>query len=700
MLLFQDIRQKEASAKLSIQVGFIVLLLLSTTSTSIFAEEITTTDTTKEQSEDQFHYQASFFTQYTPQNALEMVERLPGFNLELGDNNRGFGGNAGNVLIDGARPTSKSGGLRGALARIPTAQVEYIEILRGGVGSGETSGQSVIANVVRKKKGTSGRWALKFRRSPSGRILPNLEAAINTNLAEWKTAFDIDTGGFPGLRTALIEDRDANQVLTSSADEVFKSTMRWLFMNAEGATNIANGLLTLNGRLGAARRNFNTNRDIFTSRLPDGSDPNQLLDIDQGNKTKTAEFGVDWVSTTNDWKLHAIGIGLVDDNQFNSQLRFEDLSDPSTASSLFSQDSLKTEFIARTTYGFVGSDPFKPEYGIEIAQNRLTSDSNLIDDDSTVVLEGADVTVEEIRSEVFSTFTYQASPKLSLEGGLTGEISRITVSGDTGNQQTFKFLKPRISATYKLDKEHQLSAIAERNVGQLNFRDFAASNNAADDNTFSGNPDLGPDISDGLSATYDWSFNKRGSLKVKIFHNWKKDILEQIILPSGGQGLGNAGSARFWGIQTDLNLPLDWILENGLLEVSHGYQDASFDDPITSSNRVISNFSPSRLNIKLRQDVIDSQFAWGLEYFRKFTNINFNVNERITLSGNDRFAAFTETSRFLGIKIRLDVNVINTGDFTRSRFIHGEDRSTPLERTEVSFRHRKPEFKLSISGTF
>ena len=74
-------------------------------------------------------YQADFFAQYTPQNALEMIERLPGFSFDGGSNARGFGGNAGNVLIDGSRPTSKSGGLRGALVRIPAAQVERIEII-------------------------------------------------------------------------------------------------------------------------------------------------------------------------------------------------------------------------------------------------------------------------------------------------------------------------------------------------------------------------------------------------------------------------------------------------------------------------------------------------------------------------------------------------------------------------------------------
>ena len=51
-------------------------------------------------------YPAEFFAQYQPQNALEMVKHLPGFVFDEGSSSRGFGGNAGNVLIDGQRRIS------------------------------------------------------------------------------------------------------------------------------------------------------------------------------------------------------------------------------------------------------------------------------------------------------------------------------------------------------------------------------------------------------------------------------------------------------------------------------------------------------------------------------------------------------------------------------------------------------------------
>src|SRR5947209_11490680 len=63
-------------------------------------------------------YDAAFFAQYAPRTALDIVQRIPGFTLDLGANNnnngngpldiRGFAGVAGNVVINGRRPSTKS----------------------------------------------------------------------------------------------------------------------------------------------------------------------------------------------------------------------------------------------------------------------------------------------------------------------------------------------------------------------------------------------------------------------------------------------------------------------------------------------------------------------------------------------------------------------------------------------------------------
>ncbi len=645
-------------------------------------------------------YQASFFDQYSPQNALEMVQRLPGFNYDQGENNRGFGGNAGNVLVDGLRPTSKSGGLSGALIRIPAAQVERIEILRGGVAAGEAAGQSVVANVIKKTEGSSGTWAAKLRRSPDGNIQPNIEAAIATKLGDWDTAFDLDSGGGPGYREAIITDSDQQQQLDSSAFETFENIGRWFFSNGQGSKEFQSGTLTLNGRLGADRRDAKTNRKIFDARLPDNTPADERLDIDEDRKSKQAEFGIDWLDKGEQWKMHLLGLGLIRDSEYSNEVSFEDFSEQQQTITNFRQRSLKSEMIARASFSYGGEDRLKPEYGFEIAQNRLNSESEYFEDGLTVSLNGADVEVQELRSEVFATFVYPHSKRLTLEGGITGEFSEIKVTGEAANRQTFKFLKPRLSATYKLDSSSQLTLVGERSVGQLDFGDFAASNQAQDGNIVSGNPNLAPDKLDELSATYDLSFSEKGSVTVKLFHEWQQDILEQIVLPSGGNGIGNAGDARFWGVVTDINLPLDGVIENGLLEIFHRYRDSRFDDPITDQTRIISDYTPRFLGFKLRQDLVDDQWAWGIHYESNFIETDYRAEERITFEGNDRFHGFIETTRFFGVKMQLEVRQINTGEFTRSRNFYDGNRSEAFLGTQISNRTREPEYKLSVWGTF
>src|SRR5687768_18399817 len=65
-------------------------------------------------------YDAAFFAQYAPRTALDIARRVPGFTLDLGNTDtRGFAGAAGNVVINGARPSSKAETLETTLARIP-----------------------------------------------------------------------------------------------------------------------------------------------------------------------------------------------------------------------------------------------------------------------------------------------------------------------------------------------------------------------------------------------------------------------------------------------------------------------------------------------------------------------------------------------------------------------------------------------------
>src|SRR5690348_12671530 len=97
-------------------------------------------------------YPATFFTAAHPNTAYDMIARLPGFTFVDVGNARGFAGTAGNVVINGQRPTSKTDSLYSILNRTPAADVERIELIRGGAPGVDMHGQTVVANVVLKKQ--------------------------------------------------------------------------------------------------------------------------------------------------------------------------------------------------------------------------------------------------------------------------------------------------------------------------------------------------------------------------------------------------------------------------------------------------------------------------------------------------------------------------------------------------------------------
>lgn len=99
-------------------------------------------------------FAAEFFAAFNPVSAEDMVRRLPGFTLDSGDDRRGFAGAAGNVLINGERPSSKTP-LAELLSRISARDVLRM-ISMPGVGDGDLSGQTMVADVRLRPQGRGG----------------------------------------------------------------------------------------------------------------------------------------------------------------------------------------------------------------------------------------------------------------------------------------------------------------------------------------------------------------------------------------------------------------------------------------------------------------------------------------------------------------------------------------------------------------
>jgi len=648
-------------------------------------------------------YERNYFDPYNPQTARDIVDRIPGFTFDPGDDLRGFGGAAGNVLVDGVRPTSKTGGVEDALTRIPANDVARVEVIRGAAGTSEATGQTVVANIIRAGSARSASWKVEIERNSEGVTYPFFEGSLTAKLGAWSTSTKL-TGFWEQFDLAGRRDRlDASGALDIAQTEDRPSVLTQGFASTEAIRPLGGGLLTLNARFGYSGFFPVTDRFQFDGRAPDGA-PDGRVYIDFDSIEWTGEASADWTrSLGSDWTFKTILLGSTTPLDELTTVRNERPVATVVGGSRFTNRQIPIETIFRTTLARGGRRALKPEVGFEAAYNRLDSAFTLttIDADGAetpIILPAADVLIEEVRGEAFANLIWTASPKWNVETGLAVEASRISVSGDAENEQSFVFAKPFANLIYRPVPSLQLRLGARRTVGQLDFGDFAASAEADVDRQFGGNPELGPDQTWRAAFAADWRREAFGALNVELFHEWRSDVLEQLVLPSGAFGLANAGEGRVWGVEASAAIQLQKLIPGGLLEVRATVQDSTFDDPLTNERRALNDIRSPIVRVNFRQDLSSINSSWGINYIATERNTRFFANEISESRNGDELELFVETTRWFGAKSRLALRGVGGRDFIADRTFFGPDRRGTVIGGEAVDRSRGLFITLTVEG--
>ena len=647
-------------------------------------------------------YPAERYADIAPQTALDMVRRTPGFTLLEGNEDvRGFGATAGNVLIDGVRPTAKAGVID-ALSRIPASQVVRIEVIRNAA-TAEAQGQTLVANVVRARTATSGAWSFELERNANGVIYPRAEATYSSTFGGWETSVRANAfwEEFP-FRTLRL-NRDPQGVLVSTTEVDLPSTLSEAYIGGDARTSLAGGVLTLNARLGRYSYTYDQPGQTYLGRLPDGSpDQTQLTSFDE--EKWIVEMGADYARQFGDWTWKTLGVLNLESGEENqSDARF--LPSGSLVSRTVADGTGRPlEIVGRTTLSGPLSGQLRLEAGGELAFNRLDSDFALAVDNGSgltpVVLPSASVTVEELRAEAFRNLVWTLSEQWTVEGGLEVETSEISVDGDAADAQRFTFTKPSLALVWRPTPSLQVRLGAKHSVGQLDFSDFAASAQLDDGTSSAGNPDLGPDQTTRYSAAVDFRGPGDLAFNVELFHEDRADVLEQVLLPSGAPGVANAGDATYRGLKASLTLPLDTVLAGARLKVNGETVETRFDDPLTGVRRPLSNVWTPDVSVEFRHDPPGVSFAWGLTWEAAESGETYLVNEINRENEQAEFGGFIETTAFAGLKTRLALRNADVYRSVRLRSFFSPDRSGELVRTEER-RIRSPTFvTLTVSGGF
>jgi outer membrane receptor protein involved in Fe transport len=610
-------------------------------------------------------YPPEFFTSFAPGNAFEMLARVPGFTFTAGAEVRGFEGAAGNVLIDGERPASKSDDLESILRRIPFSQVARIDLIRGGAPGIDMQGQSVIANVIRKQGGGfRGLAALSNTAVYDGRTAQGarLEGSGKLGVMSWEAGVvggsGIDDGAGDGPAIHLDAAGQPVEAAFLDTDGEVRN------INATGAieTPLAGGKLRVNGRLFAEIFEYDElGRVTFPSAyLARGHDEVEEVSTELGGR-----FSRGLGARTG---LELVGIQQTESVQIGS------IFDAPGEDVRFTRDSDVGESIGRAKLTFRQSDRLSLEAGAEGAFNWLEAATRLAVDGAAVDVPAADVRVEEKRGEVFGKAVWQAHRKLTLEGGLRYEGSSISSEGDVELEKTLYFLKPRAALTWAPSEKTQVRLRVERVVGQLDFEDFVSSDSVNSSTLTAGNPDLDPEQEWVVEAALERRFWDGGAIVLTARRSNLTDVIDRAPIRTVDgvfDAPANIGDGVREELAVNLTLPLARLgLKGAQLQAESTWRHSEVTDPTTQETREISGLRPLEWEAHFTHDLPRWNTTWGVNVFGAWRETYYRFDEVDVLKLKTWVELFAEIRPRPDINVRVAVQNLGERGFRRTRYVY------------------------------
>jgi outer membrane receptor protein involved in Fe transport len=630
-------------------------------------------------------YPPSFFAAFRPANANDMVTRLPGFTFNKGDDVRGFGGAAGNVLIDGERPSSKSVALDQLLQRIPLSQVERIELIRGGAPGIDMQGLPVVANVVRKT-GSASTQAVQVLLKPYTNgfvgLIPRLEA-------NWRSG-PITLEGQLGYRQDMHTDSGDGEITRRNGAGV-------LFQSGEFDSKVINTVLQANGgaeyRKGPdqIRLNLAAERNDLDRKEASLFQDTALGSVSERTRTKTrndkAEIGGDYQRDINAWLTgQLIGLKTFKADSLNS------LGQTRGPTQLSTEDSTSGETILRGVLSAVHSSTLRFEGGGEGAKNFLDARSTLNVGGVPVVLPSATVRVEEQRAEGFVTTTWKPHAKLSIEGGLRWEVSKISQTGGANQERTFSFPKPRLIVSWAPNAASQLRLRVERTVGQLNFKDFAASVQVEAGAVNAGNPNLEPERAWVGEVALERRFWNGGAVVLTLSHSEITQVMDVIPIAGRFDAPGNIGDGWREEAKLSLNVPLQRLgVPGGTLRFNGYWRRSKVTDPVTGQTRRISNQRPFEGDFLLTKAFPKWKSSLNLEGALGYVERVYRIAEVRRTQETPMWKLYWDWSPRTDLIFRFQIENLTAKQRRRDRDIYAGPRSAGvLNFTEKRYAEQAP----------
>ena len=664
-------------------------------------------------------YQASYFAPFAPRTALDIAQHVPGFQLDLGNNQsstgvdvRGFAGTAGNVVINGARPSTKAETLDVTMSRIPAQQVVRVEVGPGDLFGSDYAGKSQVLNIIlSRQSGIDGNIRVGASRRFTGYV--NTDVQGSAVIRRGPSTFNLSAGtgrnrqfeeGADTLRSPatgeLVEYRRKHNVYFNR-DPFFAAS--WALEKG------SDDAFRLNARWQPSRFDlFQRNRVTTTGELPHDDNLHQhyrdpVLEVG-GDVTRPLAGGA--------IKLVALATRRTRDD-FDSYVQRDGLLGDNPAVVGGFEQSVKArrnETIGRLSWTRSSLLGFSFEAGAEASYNTLDDhvDFVKIDEDGNrvpVALSIADATVKEKRGELYLNIGRTISPALRVDGGVNYEFSQLTVRGDATADRALSFIKPNLSIDWKPGGGWHGQLSIRRTVAQLDFYDFISVGELSTNRINGGNANLEPQRTWEFRLSADHPLLGDGLIKLDLGHDLISLLQDRILIfddhGNAFDAPGNLGTGRRTFASLTVDAPLGRVWKGLRAKFSGTLQRTRVDDPITGLPRKFSGYFPDwQWQLSVRRDA--GSFSYGFDA---------NDNQRFTFYRTDEFdtnfnrgaymTAFFEYRPGPRTAITFDVDNLLDTHGARHRLIFSPNRAAPEDAvSEFRDRNRHRSFGVTLKQSF
>lgn len=650
-------------------------------------------------------YTPSDFTRYAPNNAYDMLNQVPGFQIRDNEELRGLGQATGNVLFNGERPSNKGDDMYTQLSRIPAGNVERIEIVDGAtLDIPGLSGQ--VANIIYRADAFSGQfsWKPEFRAHYTDPLFTRADVSVRgrTGAIEYEAALSNDDSARSGAGGPTLIYDGAGHITERRRDA-------W---NTHYDTPKLSGRITWDPAGDTVANLGGHYQRIYDRYYEDGVRtgpglPDRLRTVRENEDGWNYEVGGDYQFGLGPGKLKLIGLRRFFHEPYAQEIiTTPDDGTPATGDR-FAQTGDLGETIARGEYQW---KMFGGDWQVsgEAAFNTLDNVASIgvLGPDGEFVeqpFEGGTGGVSEDRYEGLLSFGRKLTGTLNFQIIAGAEHSTITQTGVNGLTRTFFRPKGSISLAWTPSADFDVSVKLRRRVLQLSFYDFLARAFLNDGNQNESNNDLRPQQDWTYEAEINKKFGAWGSSKIILIYRDVEDRVDVIPIGENGEAVGNIAKAKAGAIDWTSTINLDPAGLKGVkVDTRLLLQKSSLRDPFTGEKRQWSGFTDTVASIALRHDIAGSDWAWGgdAEYSHYQPNYRRNQTDKVW-EGPVWASVFVEHKDVMGLTVRAQVRNIVNARSKRDRTVYAGVRGeSPVSFVEKRDRLIGPIFSFSVRGTF